>query len=976
MLSKSPNQPLHNFNSEDTPMHIVCKRSNLEIARLLLNHSPRLIFLQDSNHLSPLHIASSRGDVEMVRLLLDTYRRLLQSQEYLDEDEQLSLDPRDDLGRTPFFNACYYGYKDIVKLFLDFQAEMKMKVVLDVNVTLRDTERTPLHAAVRRNSLEIVRMLLKIKDIEIDPEARPSARTHKKVLHILHMKHGRVIPGQDSVDDSSVSPDSGIRSSRSSNPSGPSSPLYGTSTPTSWHSHHSSSPGSLSAALDEGLGRFNPKSTDHSDSRTPDHHHTPWQSRTTAETHTRGMRFAQTLGSPPSSTNEYAFSFPKVRSTTDIGDTVGVFEHLGKFEVRALHQQSTAYTKFDHLFLTPLAEACANGQLEMMKLLLKNGAQDESGMACRIAHFLQKPELMQLILAYHCVIGERKGERKKPLQVRAPRGVHVNWSSKQLPSVRGDWFGEKVVFHPLMREEDGRQAIHSAPGQRKMSVYLEVDFTEIRVVHLEKNNLESVPLELFCLPQVAEIDLSHNQLSRLPEKEPSGLQVFSVNDINGWNCMQLESLSLNHNLIVQLPSGLWSLPSIRVLDVSHNKLESILPAKGRDVPEDFLSETLESVDLSHNQLKVLPRFLFNLSALRSVHLQYNALEALPETLWSCVTLQELIVCNNQLTSLPWCEPEATMLESRAEAGHPTIFRESDRALTGKVQVQPKFERSASYFQRQISSQPALLNIRPIGHQELGWTDFTTVTTEGCDYSSLTKLNIAHNKLTWYPEALPCLAPNLIELDISDNTFKDVDIQFIPQSIKKLTAKKCKIERFGNVMDSELHQQVVRNCRHGRTFGLPCQHRSHTRLPCLTTLNLCGNKLRYFQLIHHSPIQQPDEDPGELEDTYIPRVSILHLLYPTLEGLSLASNDLRKKFNPNIGYQTHLKWIWLSKNPELRAIPMEFAFLKNTRQFTELSIDDLPSLIDPPLEYQKVTLSHLLTYMRSRLKEYVYHSRGL
>ncbi len=50
--------------------------------------------------------------------------------------------------------------------------------------------------------------------------------------------------------------------------------------------------------------------------------------------------------------------------------------------------------------------------------------------------------------------------------------------------------------------------------------------------------------------------------------------------------------------------------------------------------------------------------------------------------------------------------------------------------------------------------------------------------------------------------------------------------------------------------------------------------------------------------------------------------------------------------------------------------MEFAYLKNTKQLTELRMDNLPALVEPPMEYQNsdAGLGHLLTYMRSRLKE--------
>jgi hypothetical protein len=119
-------------------------------------------------------------------------------------------------------------------------------------------------------------------------------------------------------------------------------------------------------------------------------------------------------------------------------------------------------------------------------------------------------------------------------------------------------------------------------------------------------------------------------------------------------------------------------------------------------------------------------------------------------------------------------------------------------------------------------------------------------------------------------------------------------------------------------------------------------------------------------------QQPASDYidyGSLEKEYDHKIApALDLLYPALEGLNLSSNILKGKFNPNIGHQTNLKWIKLGDNEPLEKIPMEFAYLKNTRQLTELRMEKLPRLVEPPAEYQQTGLSQLLTYMRSRLRE--------
>ena len=99
-----------------------------------------------------------------------------------------------------------------------------------------------------------------------------------------------------------------------------------------------------------------------------------------------------------------------------------------------------------------------------------------------------------------------------------------------------------------------------------------------------------------------------------------------------------------------------------------------------------------------------------------------------------------------------------------------------------------------------------------------------------------------------------------------------------------------------------------------------------------------------------------------------RITALDLLYPLLKTLDLTNNKLVGMFNPSIGRQLHLQSIKLDRNHDLEFLPMEFAYLRKGRRLTELSMKDLPNLIQPPVEYQNEKLPHLLTYMKSMLKE--------
>ena len=982
LLSRSPNQPLHNLSTFETPLLVACQKRNHKIAQLLLNHSPRLIFLQDArNKRSALHIACSNCDIEMLNLLLDYVKYILRHSEF-DENNKFSLDFLDAINRTPLFNASYYCFTEGVKRLIEFQHEHRRVVTMDINAAVEQTRRTPLHVSVRRGKVDIIKLLLATKQVDVGLEARPSKDSHKHLLRSIQKKlHGRVMPGQESIDEYRNDDNSTPTSFSSSSTSHPMSPI----TPTSWTAI--STPNS--SVFDEDTqdsGTTSPTPNPQSLRVIPgDRRFTGIPATAEREVVSPDERFAFTI-SPKKRASTEAVQLDetqggKKRSTTsaeDLGETgsIAVFEtHQGRLEVLPKGSKGTV---FDHIYMTALAEACVYSRTNIVSLLLQHGARDESGLACRICHINQNPQLEQLLLAYHCALGVRKADHHKGGPgAKLPRGLELHWSHKRLPACDGDWLSDKAVYYPPHNdgEDDAADTGYGTRGsydhRRKTPVTHiqlldEVDYHMVKAVYLDNNHLKEVPLELFRLPNVVEISLSHNQITKLPEDHQCVSLESTV--LCGWECGELQELNLSHNYLTKLPNCIWVLPNLKNLRCQSNHIPSLLPDEKVVLIDfnSFLSRAMTKIDFSKNKIDIIPQFVFKLPNLKVVHFQHNSLQSIPETIWTCESLQELDVSHNRISSLPWCEEERTMIDSRQEFGPGALIKQSDKIMCGKSQVRPQFKQNSSFIQRQPS---VLGTIKPLqSTQELSW-NVPTNAVEGCDYSSLIKLMLSHNKLKIFPEALPCLAPNLVDLEVSDNEFKHIDIQFIPQSIKKFTARRCKIERFGNVLQRNMYAQVVRNCRHAKTFGMPCQHRSHQRLPCLLKLDLLGNELTHLQLFHHPPLETgEDEDPARKEKHYRQGVASLDLLYPLLEGLDLAKNKLEGTFNPNIGYQSHLKSINLSKNHNLEKLPMEFAYLKSSRLFTELSRDDCPNLMEPPKEYQNVSLTHLLAYMRSRLKE--------
>ena len=582
---------------------------------------------------------------------------------------------------------------------------------------------------------------------------------------------------------------------------------------------------------------------------------------------------------------------------------------------------------------------------------------------CRLAHLARRPDLIRLILAYHTVLKDNIGEHVED-SIETMNNLELHWSYMKLPICEGEWLCKGAEYYPMFKDRDRDYTdtgfvsnADDSSNKLRSSPLFTVHSEAIRVVQLDNNQLKSVPIELFQLKNVQKINISYNKITSLPSSV--NLPSTGRSNIDSWTCPQLMELNISKNELTHLPTCLWELPSLKRFICSRNKLSSLLEGDELTV----LSLDLEIIDLSHNSLTdMVPQFIFEFPSLRILNLSNNKIRELPETLWSCETLQDLNLSDNQLESLPMCEPELIYRSSfHAQKPHqPVSVLQADKVLVGRVAVKaPSFDRNASLFRRAPSTIRAISTTQ----EHTGSSVMDT-----CDYSSLQKLNLTNNKISMFPEALPCFAPNLIELDISRNPLYEIDVQFIPASLKKLTAKACEIIRIGNVMTKKLQSQIVRNCRHGESAGSACQHRSHNHLVSLTTIDLSHNKIPYMQLIRQNPSANEFENFGKWENTYDHKIAPgLDLLYPSLEGLNLTGNCLVGKFNPNIGHQSHLKWIRLSKNKDLTAIPMEFAYLKNTKQLTELGMDDLPNLVEPPVEYQQVSLNHLLTYMRSKLK---------
>ena len=917
MLELSEHTPLTNLNRGDTPLHCACNNDNIRLVEMLLDHSPRLALMCDTimdKRYSPLHIVCMNGNKRIVEIILQTISLLLETDEY-SKDSPLDMNVRDANGCTPLYYACYYGYDEIVSLLLKFGQDHKNCQPFDVTITTLQ-QRTPLHAAVQKNHLSTLQIILDhctnqknncIIEL-INRVGRPSTDTKSRLLNCPSSVRSISITSISSI----VSQD--IRE--------------GTGEAFSPIPEEDETQEQLASKTPTGV--FHPSKSKPSSKKVVT---LPSQPNRT---------LSQSLKSNPDLTvSQQQTPSKRQRTKTDFSESsLGQMSLFltkdGSFLAHPTeHHMDNIDKDFDQLLITPLAEACACGHSQAVDMLLSAGASDAEGMAVRLAQFAKNHELARTILCHHC-----------NLIVENPSSyaLSIDWSGMKITQLAGSWFVERSIFFPSTAEDDEGKDL---PMTSSSSLPRQLNALRLTKVSMNDNNLLSLPVELLQLPNLKSLDLSYNCIQNIPSKI---------------SCPSLKCLYLSNNKLIELPVTIWYLPHLEELEIKNNILESV----GKDtIDRRRLSRSLKMVDISHNKLDDLPSFILDLQALQELRVSHNDLTTLPHNLWECSTLVELNVSYNALVKLPSCELQSTLMSSQQPHAIHAV-QCGQRVVGAKAHVKGNFDRLRSkvYKRNTVRFVNALETPQEVYSEEY------ITHNEGC--CGVEKMFLNGNKLSVFPDALPCLAPLLIELDISHNKIEEIDVSFLPPMLRKLVATNNRIAKFGTFVSPQLKSHMIRYCRMVGNQPQQCHHRTHKEMKNLTAINLISNQLKHFQLMQSLELDKGSMNK-EAENMPDRRHSVnysqLDLLYPELENLNISHNCLQGCFNHNIGYQSQLKSITLSNNAELEELPMEFAYFKKSKKFTQLSLYDLPKLRDPPPEYHNnKKLRTLLSYMSSRLKK--------
>uniref|UniRef100_A0A667H6A3 protein-serine/threonine phosphatase n=1 Tax=Lynx canadensis TaxID=61383 RepID=A0A667H6A3_LYNCA len=159
---------------------------------------------------------------------------------------------------------------------------------------------------------------------------------------------------------------------------------------------------------------------------------------------------------------------------------------------------------------------------------------------------------------------------------------------------------------------------------------------KLEVLDISHNQICELPARLFCNGALRKLLAGHNELTRLPER----LERTSV-----------EVLDVQHNQLLELPPNLlMKADSLRFLNASANKLETLPPA----TPSEETSSTLQELYLTNNSLtdRCVP-LLTGHPHLKVLHVAYNRLQSFPASKMAKLEeLEEIDVSGNKLKAIP------------------------------------------------------------------------------------------------------------------------------------------------------------------------------------------------------------------------------------------------------------------------------------------------------------------------------------
>ena len=258
-----------------------------------------------------------------------------------------------------------------------------------------------------------------------------------------------------------------------------------------------------------------------------------------------------------------------------------------------------------------------------------------------------------------------------------------------------------------------------------------------------------------------------------------------------------------------------------------------------------------------------------------------------------------------------------------------------------------------------------------------------------------KIDLASNHFRSIPQGLPCLAPNLSTLNVSNNSISELNcLAVFPASLSSLDFSHNQLQHFRPFGD--LSTLVNKTCyssvegdrpslrrRVSDNKGVPsagnrlrfCRHSRHKILPHLKRLDLSRNQIKEICLIipHRDRVSSDSPETRNsrkgkgsawlTEKEVVKRTKADHVLFPSLQTLYLSNNPI-SALPKDIGMQSKLGALHLN-HTEVSQLPPELGLLSDLwdLQYHGLQLQDIDSSV---LERKRT--KDVVGYLRSILEK--------